>query len=604
MLLAQAAWGQADDSEMANPGTTVPGTTLPGTATTTSTTASGQEGGSTTTATSSGGKMPPTTAPGGEIKDYDIMLNYDGQSCRVSLCNHLTDELSVFLDGTMVGIMAPVKLQENGDILVPTWTEFEVDHLPEEVVISDGRTAWNRDLRTYAPLAYERGYGVIDRYLEQTKLGSKDGQEARYFAELGMKVKIEHPLQMQADEQGSLVVELITSDARVATTPDLENNIGPGEIKIASVESLKQEGDVGLWIDPVKISDEGWMKPYNDYSEYGDLFDVDQLQSIVLETELQMLSLFDFISFLNTANDVLDWKPEVLKNEDREKIFICGNFPQDDMFYDINDCDCWTYSWTYNFFSTFVNSANRVKLDFPFKFESPGSHKVAIYLSGNFGGKERLFSLERAFTIDCQGAGTAQDGAGQAGSVSAGSGSDSGSSSGGSASAGSGAGAALQSGSINLDPRTLEYISQRKVEKEMELFIESIDYYFQFLGFLSSLMGQQIDVPRDFTYQVEQTRFCSTREQAQSFMAGQGLPASCSEDALEVIDLLGLQGLGFSVVVLSYSFADSSGQQSDRVPIVCNELGDPYWESWQYYNQVIDELVSSAGEQGFMEGLA
>jgi len=344
-----------------------------------------------------------TTAEG-EIRDYDIMINYNRKPYKISLNNRLLlDEVKVFFDEVQIGTIPPAKISdEHGDYLQPTWKDFEVDKMPRMIKLTAGKNNWYKDLSTYVPFAYEKGYGVIDEYLSMMKRGSENGVASEYLAEMGLKIKIEYPLQIEKDQNSEIVVELITSDAKVASTPDIEHNIGAGEITIASVESMHKHDKPQLWVDPIRISDYGWMKPSNTYFKYKELFSLPKDQSLILEGLFRALRVLPNIDWLIEQNEIMDWAQD-LEKEKTKDIFLCGDLPESKLFKDNNEYDYWSYSWNFDFFETWTNSANRIKFNFPFHYESSGKSKVAIYIDGKFAPwEEKIFAFEKEFEINCK----------------------------------------------------------------------------------------------------------------------------------------------------------------------------------------------------------
>jgi hypothetical protein len=302
-----------------------------------------------------------------DIHDYDITVNsLDNGHYKIGIKNNLQlSELDVFFDEKPMGSIPKG----------PAWKEFDVEALPLNVKVSGDGKDWHKDLRDYVPLAFEKGYGVIDENLNAFYKGTKDPYD------LGLKVKIEYPLDVQVSKSEEIVVELITLDAKAATTPDLGHNIGSGDIKIACDKSIFKEEGMRLWIDPVRITDDGMMKPYNEYYNYQDLFNINKRDSLVLETEAKILSVLPLVDWYVASQDVSKFRPEAMGRED---IFLCGDVPQSNLFYDDNKYILRTYGWNLDFFKTFTNSANRVKLRFPFYLENLKESSFAIYIAGEY----------------------------------------------------------------------------------------------------------------------------------------------------------------------------------------------------------------------------
>jgi hypothetical protein len=141
------------------------------------------------------------------------------------------------------------------------------------------------------------------------------------------------------------------------------------------------------------------------------------------------------------------------------------------------------------------------------------------------------------------------------------------------------------SGASKLDPATIEYISERKISLALDDFISSIELYLGFVGLLLQLSGDAQTVPTQFSYHLDGAKFCLSQEEARGFMAEKGISEQYIQDALEEVSSLGLEKLGFSIVIVDYTYTEDGEVHTDRSPVICNELGDPSWDSWQFYEQ-------------------
>jgi len=343
-----------------------------------------------------------TTTGSTEIKDYDITINSDNGKYKISLINNQQENLEVFFDGVPQETIPKCSDYDNrqvGSYLglcnVGTWKDYYVDRLPRNIILKSDKNIWQKDLSEYAPLAYNKNYYIIDERLKENvpELDDRD--------DIGLKIKIEYPSIIPVGNQGKIVVELITKDAKVATTPDLDNNIYEGDIKIASEESIWKEDGTELWIDPIRISDNQRMTPLNEYYTYSSLFDINKVNSAIREGGFKILSVIPPIDFFIGAKDILDWTPSSL--EDPTKGFNSGSIPINEAFYDENRYKCFTYDWSFDYFKTLTNSANRVKLEFPFHFREAGDHKIAIYVDGYFRPPERIkFGFEKILDLQAK----------------------------------------------------------------------------------------------------------------------------------------------------------------------------------------------------------
>ena len=74
------------------------------------------------------------------------------------------------------------------------------------------------------------------------------------------------------------------------------------------------------------------------------------------------------------------------------------------------------------------------------------------------------------------------------------------------------------------------------------------------------------------------------------FTSIEGIKNTDMNEALKLVRELELEKNGFCIVIVDYSFIGFGEYESGRYPIVCNEKGDPYWESWQFYENIKKEI--------------
>ena len=115
------------------------------------------------------------------------------------------------------------------------WGFFETDILPKKILIKSNENSIikSKDLSLYVPMAYYYDYCVIDSFI-------KDKNEN----EIGLKVRMEYPVELDPEETGLLDIKVITKDYAYATSPDFQNNLQSFcLINILGDESLRQEQD-------------------------------------------------------------------------------------------------------------------------------------------------------------------------------------------------------------------------------------------------------------------------------------------------------------------------------------------------------------------------
>ena len=100
----------------------------------------------------------------------------------------------------------------------------------------------------------------------------------------------------------------------------------------------------------------------------------------------------------------------------------------------------------------------------------------------------------------------------------------------------------------------------------------------------------------EFRYHILGAKFCKTVDEARTYMSSKGIKSTEMNDALELVKELELEKEGFCIVIVDYSFTGFGEKESGRYPIVCNEKGDPFWESWQFYEKIKKEIEEAYKE--------
>jgi hypothetical protein len=147
----------------------------------------------------------------------------------------------------------------------------------------------------------------------------------------------------------------------------------------------------------------------------------------------------------------------------------------------------------------------------------------------------------------------------------------------------------LQQKPIDVPP---EEKARENVENALGALSGMADAYSGFMGLISDLA--EVEPPKDaevkFEYHVLSARFCNSIAEAETYMSSGGIKSADMNDALELVRELELAKTGFCIVIVDYSFIGSGEYESGKYPIVCNEKGDPFWGSWQFYEKIKEEL--------------
>ncbi|MBE9591856.1 MAG: hypothetical protein IMF19_00100 [Proteobacteria bacterium] len=143
-----------------------------------------------------------------------------------------------------------------------------------------------------------------------------------------------------------------------------------------------------------------------------------------------------------------------------------------------------------------------------------------------------------------------------------------------------------------------EQKARENVEDALGALAGMADAYSGFMGLITDLA--EVEPPRDaevkFEYHVLSARFCNNIAEAETYMNSGGIESADMSDALELVGELELAKTGFCIVIVDYSFIGFGEYESGKYPIVCNEKGDPFWESWQFYEMIKEEI-----ERGYKE---
>ena len=149
---------------------------------------------------------------------------------------------------------------------------------------------------------------------------------------------------------------------------------------------------------------------------------------------------------------------------------------------------------------------------------------------------------------------------------------------------------------ITLKEKTISVPPEQKaienVERALGALSSMANAYSEFMKFIWEASGvEPSEYPEvKFNYHVLSSKFCENVDEAQTYMSSNGIESTDMNDAIELVKELELEKEGFCIVIVDYSFTGFGEKESGRYPVVCNEKGDPFWESWQFYEKIKGEI--------------
>jgi len=145
---------------------------------------------------------------------------------------------------------------------------------------------------------------------------------------------------------------------------------------------------------------------------------------------------------------------------------------------------------------------------------------------------------------------------------------------------------------VPVSPHSIEIKAESNVRNELGKLEEEMASFTSFSTLITGPAGQSSAPAISFSYQIKGTKFCTSSSEASDYMASHGITESGMQDALYTISYLGLERTGFCIVLMDYTYSAFGTIDSMKYPLVCNENGDPIWQSWQLYEK-LNELLSS-----------
>lgn len=142
-------------------------------------------------------------------------------------------------------------------------------------------------------------------------------------------------------------------------------------------------------------------------------------------------------------------------------------------------------------------------------------------------------------------------------------------------------GTLFQSGST-----VVEENAKTNVNNELDRLEKAMSSYMSLSTLFTGSSRQSSAPALSFNYQTVGAKYCQSGADASDYMTSCGISESGIQDALYVISHLGLERTGFCIVIVDYSYSAFGTVESMKYPIVCNEKGEPYWQSWQLYGKL------------------
>lgn len=148
----------------------------------------------------------------------------------------------------------------------------------------------------------------------------------------------------------------------------------------------------------------------------------------------------------------------------------------------------------------------------------------------------------------------------------------------------------------NADRSDIEQKAQKNIDNVLDKTKKSIDSYGSSFTSYDGHSGQSAAKDFGFSYEITGAKFCTNKAEASRYMASKGIQEVEQQGTLSVIDTLGLEESGFCIVTIDCTYTVFGTVMVMTYPIICNELGDPYWESWQLYGK-LGQFMSEIGSQ-------
>lgn len=154
----------------------------------------------------------------------------------------------------------------------------------------------------------------------------------------------------------------------------------------------------------------------------------------------------------------------------------------------------------------------------------------------------------------------------------------------------------------SLKEKTIGVPPEQKAKQNVEEYLDALSSmagaYSEFMKVIYET--SEVEPPEGsevkFNYHVLSSKFCKNVDEARTYMSSEGIKSTDISDALKLVTELEVEKNGFCIVIVDYSFTSFGEGESGKYPIVCNEKGDPSWESWQFYENIKKEIEESYKE--------
>lgn len=123
------------------------------------------------------------------------------------------------------------------------------------------------------------------------------------------------------------------------------------------------------------------------------------------------------------------------------------------------------------------------------------------------------------------------------------------------------------------------------VKNELDKIKMTMDAYTYGSPLFFGSSGQSSTPAISFDYYIIGAEHCTSNSEASKYMTSNNVQDGVIQETLSIISYLGFARTGFCIVLIDYKYTALGVPVSMRYPIVCNEKGEPYWQSWQLYGK-------------------
>jgi len=123
------------------------------------------------------------------------------------------------------------------------------------------------------------------------------------------------------------------------------------------------------------------------------------------------------------------------------------------------------------------------------------------------------------------------------------------------------------------------------IKNELDRIMKTMDAYKYGSPLFTGSSGQSSTPTISFDYHIVGAEHCTSSSEASKYMASNNVQDGVIQETISIISYLGFARTGFCIVLIDYKYTAFGIPVSMRYPIVCNEKGEPYWQSWQLYGK-------------------